>query len=91
MSTFQAMQHTDISNNETHYASRFLKVRERVMFDPKNAAHREAYAKFEKTGIWPIMFYTEWPAVTVPQTVMRKISEWACQREFRALEEKEAA
>lgn len=59
---------------------------QRVKFDPKNPAHRKAYATFELTGRWTIKFDTEWPYITVPQTVMHKMSRVLCDAEFKEVQ-----
>lgn len=64
------------------YLSKVLKPITRVVFDPDNQKHREAYANFQINGRWSINFYAEWPSTTIPSTVQRKICEWACHREF---------
>lgn len=63
-------------------ASKILKLREVIKFDPTNPKHRAAYATWELTGKWPIRFQTEWPLVTVPQTVLSALARHACKKEF---------
>lgn len=63
-------------------ASKILHGRQVVKFDPLNPKHREAYAIWELTGKWPIRFQTEWPLVTVPQTVLSALARHACSKEF---------
>jgi hypothetical protein len=53
-----------------------------VVFDVNNKEHRKAYATWELTGRWPIRFQTEWPFVTVPQTILSKLAQFACSKEF---------
>lgn len=53
-----------------------------VKFDADNPKHRAAYAEWELTGRWPIRFLTEWPMVTVPQTVLTALARRACVKEF---------
>jgi hypothetical protein len=63
-------------------ASRVLHGRNAEKFDPENLLHREAYATWELMGHWPIRFLTEWPFVTVPQTVMAALARHACKKDF---------
>lgn len=60
-----------------------LKPQPRIEFDPYNSEHREAYVNFELTGRWSIHFKIEWPSVTVPQTILKKIAAMACDEEFK--------
>lgn len=66
-------------------ASRVLTGRDIVKFNPANPEHRAAYATWELTGKWPIRFQTEWPLVTVPQTVLSALARHACKKEFEAV------
>lgn len=59
----------------------------RVSFDPSNQKHRLSFVTFQRTGKWTIQFNVEWPYVTVPQTVLNKIAEWALRKEFATVEE----
>lgn len=63
-------------------SSKVLSRRNVVRFDPANTEHRKAYATWELTGKWPIRFQTEWPLVTVPQTVLSALARHASQKEF---------
>jgi len=71
-----------------HYEHSFQSVlktvleREPIKFDADNPEHRAAYAAWELTGKWPIRFQTEWPLVTVPQTVLLALARRACVKEF---------
>jgi hypothetical protein len=56
----------------------------RIEFDPHNPEHRAAYVQFERTGRWGIHFKAEWPCVTVPQTVLKKLAALACASEIDA-------
>jgi hypothetical protein len=67
---------------DSQYLSRVLKPIPRVVFDPTNSKHRQSFAEFQRNGRWTMMFYAEWPHVTVPGTVLNKIAEWACKKEF---------
>lgn len=63
-------------------SSKILTLRDVVKFDPSNPEHRKAYATWELTGKWPIRFQTEWPLVTVPQTILSALARYACTKEF---------
>ena len=62
--------------------SRVFTGNKAVRFDANNPLHRSAYATWELTGKWTIRFLTEWPYVTVPQTIMSALSRRACRDEF---------
>ena len=66
-------------------ASKVLLGRNVVKFDASNPEHRAAYASWELTGKWPIRFQTEWPLVTVPQTVLSALARHACKKEFEVV------
>ncbi len=51
-----------------------LKQVDRVQFDVDNPEHAAAYLHFLKEGKWLIKFEPEWPCVTVPATIERKLS-----------------
>lgn len=67
----------DTTRFSENFSSRVLSepgVR-RENFDPKNKEHRASLKKFLETGNWgDIQFYTEYPYVTVPETVLRKFA-----------------
>jgi len=63
-------------------ASRVLGGRPAIKFDPKNPEHRKAAAEFELTGKWTLRFLTEWPYVTVPQTILAAVLRDALNDEF---------
>lgn len=71
-------------------ASKILRQREVVKFDATNPKHRAAYATWELTGKWPIRFQTEWPLVTVPQTVLSALARHACKKEFDVVAKEKA-
>lgn len=64
-----------------NYPTRVLKTIARVDFDPTNPAHRSAAVKFFREGTWEIKFKSQWPCTNVPQTVLMKLAEYACQAE----------
>lgn len=68
-------------------SSRVLRGRNAIRFDPMDSTHRKAYATWELTGRWPIRFLTEWPFVTVPQTVMSSLARYVCSNEFKSVAE----
>lgn len=67
------------------YPSRLEFLKDRVDFDPKNTEHRKAAIKFFREGIWDIKFNSEWPCTTVPQTILLKLAEFACQKEMKEI------
>lgn len=67
------------------YPSRVKFLKDRIDFDPKNADHRKAALKFFREGTWDLKFNPEWPCTTVPQTILLKLAEYACQKEMKEL------
>lgn len=67
------------------YPSRLEFLKDRIDFDPKNAEHRAAALKFFRDGVWDIKFNSEWPCTTVPQTILLKLAEYACQKEMKEI------
>ena len=67
------------------FPSRVIRAIERVDFDATNPRHRYAAMVFFKHGTWEIKFNTRWPCVTVPQTVLMALAEYACQDELAQL------
>ena len=65
------------------YPSRVQFLKDRIDFDPKNAEHRKAAIKFFREGTWDLKFNAEWPCATVPQTILLKLAEYACQKEMK--------
>lgn len=63
-----------------------LSVKRREVFDPANKEHRAAWVTFQKKGLWLINFEAEWPCVTVPQTVLLKLAEYACSKELKSFD-----
>ena len=56
------------------------KVR-REQFNPKSRVHRASLKNFLNTGNWgEIQFYPEAPYVSVPETVLRKMSSFAVSK-----------
>lgn len=52
----------------------------RTEFDPTNGDHLASVRTFLATGNWgQIQFYPEAPYVSVPETVFRKLANWALQ------------
>jgi len=71
------------------YPSRVDFMKDRIDFDPKNAEHRKAALKFFREGTWDLKFNPEWPCTTVPQTILLKLAEYACQKEMREIHKDE--
>ena len=67
------------------YPSRVKFMKDRIDFDPKNPEHRMAALKFFRNGVWELKFNAEWPCTTVPQTILLKLAEYACQKEMKDL------
>ena len=67
------------------YPSRVKFMKDRIDFDPKNADHRKAAVKFFREGTWDLKFNAEWPCTTVPQTILLKLAEFACQKEMKQI------
>ncbi len=67
------------------FPSNVLANSDRIKFDATNPEHRRAAMTFLKFGYWEIKFEMEWPYMTVPQTVLMKLAEFACQAEAEAL------
>ena len=71
------------------YPSRVQFMKDRIDFDPKNAEHRKAALKFFREGTWDLKFNAEWPCTTVPQTILLKLAEYACQKEMKEIHSSE--
>ena len=67
------------------YPSRVQFMKDRIDFDPKNSDHRKAALKFFREGTWDLKFNAEWPCTTVPQTILLKLAEYACQKEMKEI------
>ena len=67
------------------YPSRVQFMKDRIDFDPKKSDHRKAALKFFREGTWDLKFNTEWPCTTVPQTILLKLAEYACQKEMKEI------
>lgn len=65
------------------YFSSILTPIPRVIFDPANEEHRQAFLDFETTGKWSILFYVEWPCTSVPYTAMKKLAMYACNADIK--------
>jgi hypothetical protein len=47
---------------------------DRSSFDPTNVDHLKAYSIFLKSGKWTLYFFVEHPYLTVPDTIVNKIT-----------------
>lgn len=74
-----------LENYVERFPSRVIRSIERVDFDASNPRHRHAAMVFFKYGTWEIKFNARWPCVTVPQTVLMALAEFACQDELAQL------
>lgn len=68
------------------HISRFLTVRQSVVFDANNAKHRKFYHEFVKTKAWgscPIQWLIDDESIDVVHNINNKLIEFYLHREFK--------
>ena len=77
LSSVTFYHHIESQIMNAQFSSRVLSEHQvrRESFDSNNKEHRASLKKFLETGNWgDVQFFTEYPYVTVPETVFRKFA-----------------
>ena len=72
-----------LSNPDERFQSRILSAAQvkRAEFNPKNKDHLRSYRQFLESGNWgDVLFFCEFPYVTVPETVSKKFAKYTLSK-----------